>query len=378
MALQDIALNREPAKFARGSEQPSSPENQETVDVSVVIPLLNEAENLESLHAQLDAALSGIYRTYEIIFVDDGSTDGSFEILQEIAARDPHVRVIQLRRNFGQTPAFSAGFDQARGEVIVTMDADLQNDPADIPMLLDKMDEGYDIVSGWRVRRQDQYLKRRLPSKIANALISYMTGVKLHDYGCSLKAYRREVVTNLHLYGEMHRFIPALASWMGVRVAEVPVNHRARRFGRSKYGLSRVTRVILDLITVKFLLNYGTRPIQVFGLVGALCFVLGSAIGLYLSALKIFFGEGLSDRPLLLLAVLLVVLGVQLIIMGLLGELVVRTYYESQNKPTYAIRHHPVPRPVVANDGFAPKGPDGKAPDGKRPRQWRPRSVRGA
>jgi glycosyltransferase involved in cell wall biosynthesis len=243
-----------------------------------------------------------------------------------------------LRRNFGQTAAFSAGFDLARGDVIITMDGDLQNDPADIPLLLEKIDEGYDVVSGWRVNRQDVFLTRRLPSRIANALISKVTGVRLHDYGCSLKAYRAEVVKNIKLYGELHRFIPALAKWVGIQVAEVPVTHYARKYGRSKYGLGRTIKVILDLLTVKFLLDYATRPIQIFGLLGVVCLILGTGLGLYLTTLRLFFNQSLSDRPILLLAILLIMLGVQFVIMGLLGELVVRTYHEAQGKPIYMIR----------------------------------------
>jgi glycosyltransferase involved in cell wall biosynthesis len=309
-----------------------------TIDVSVVIPLLNEEESLPHLYTKLTSTLVQMGRPYEIILVDDGSTDRSFEILKGMQARDPRVQVIRFRRNFGQTAAFSAGFDLARGDVIVTMDADLQNDPNDIPTVLKKIEEGYDIVSGWRVNRQDRVLDRKLPSKVANALISRMTGVYLHDYGCSLKAYRAEVVKNIRLYGEMHRFIPALASWIGVSVAEVPVNHYARKFGRSKYGLGRIFKVFLDLLTVKFLLDYSTRPIQIFGLWGLVCLILGTAMGGYLSTLRLFFNQGLSDRPMLLLAILLVVLGIQFITMGLIGEMLVRTYYEAQNKPIYAVR----------------------------------------
>jgi glycosyltransferase involved in cell wall biosynthesis len=277
-------------------------------------------------------------RSYEIIFVDDGSTDSSLAILKRLQAQDAQLKVISFRRNFGQTAAFAAGFDYAQGDVIVTMDADLQNDPADIPRLLAEIDAGNDVVSGWRVDRQDTFVTRRLPSQLANGLISKLTGVKLHDYGCSLKAYRREVLQNIELYGEMHRFIPALASWMGVRVKEIPVNHRARKFGRSKYGIGRTVRVILDLLTVKFLLHYATRPIQVFGLVGLFSLSSGIALSFYLSVLKLFFGEPLRDRPLLLLAVLLILLGVQSIILGLLGELIIRMYHESRGKPIYMIR----------------------------------------
>lgn len=308
------------------------------IDVSIVIPLLNEVESLNELYAQLKAMIDNLSKYPEVIFVDDGSTDGSYKILKEISEGDPQVRVILLRRNFGQTAAFSAGFDLARGEVIVTMDGDLQNDAADIPMLLDKIDEGYDVVSGWRIHRKDKFLTRKLPSRIANALISWVTGVRLHDYGCSLKAYRREVIDNIRLYGELHRFIPALAKWIGIRVAEVPVNHYPRRFGRSKYGLRRTVKVLLDLMTVKFLLDYATRPIQIFGLLGLISLGSGTLMGLYLSYQKLVYRIALRERPALLLAVLLVVLGVQLITMGLLGEMIVRTYHETQNKPIYLIR----------------------------------------
>jgi glycosyltransferase involved in cell wall biosynthesis len=308
------------------------------VDISIVIPLLNEDESVDLLHASVAAVLDNMDRSAEVIYVDDGSTDGTFIRLKKIAEADERVRVIRLRRNFGQTAAFSAGFDFARGDVIITMDGDLQNDPADIPLLLQKMEEGYDVVSGWRKNRQDVYLTRRLPSQIANGLISRVTGVRLHDYGCSLKAYRREVVKNINLYGDMHRFIPALASWMGIQVAEIPVNHSARKYGRSKYGLGRTVKVVLDLMTVKFLLDYATRPIQIFGLMGLISLAIGVGTGLYLAFLRLVMSQPIGDRPLLLLAVLLVVIGVNLIIMGLLGELVVRTYHEAQGKPIYTIR----------------------------------------
>jgi len=310
----------------------------EGVDVSLVIPLYNEIENISTLHEAILPVLSSLDKDTEIIYVDDGSTDGTFEQLQKIQASDSSVWVIQLRRNFGQAAAFSAGFDFARGNVIITMDGDLQNDPDDIPLLIEKIDQGYDIVSGWRVKRKDNFISRRLPSMIANSIISWVTGVKLHDYGCSLKAYREEVVKNIRLYGELHRFIPAIASWMGIRVAEVPVNHFPRRYGRSKYGLGRTLRVILDLITVKFMLNYATRPLQIFGLAGMASFLAGLVISGYLTILRLFFGESLSDRPILLLGVLLIMLGIQLILMGLLGDLIVRTYHESQDKPIYAVR----------------------------------------
>jgi glycosyltransferase involved in cell wall biosynthesis len=308
------------------------------MDLSIIIPIFNEAENIGPLYAQLKAVLEGLGRSYEIIAVDDGSSDRSFAILQDLCTEDGHLKVIRFRRNFGQTAAFAAGFDHSQGEVVITMDADLQNDPADIPLLLAKVDEGFDVVSGWRVDRQDPFLSRRLPSMIANGLISQVTGVHLHDYGCSLKAYRREVVKGVQLYGELHRFIPALSSWMGVSVAEVPVRHHARRFGKSKYGISRTIRVILDLITVRFLLSYSTRPIQIFGGLGALSFGLGTAFGVYLAFVKLVLGQDIGTRPLLQLAVLLMLVGVQLVSMGLLGELVVRVYYEAQGKRIYMVK----------------------------------------
>jgi len=308
------------------------------VDLSIVIPLYNEEESVRPLLARLFATLSALPQSWEVIIVDDGSRDQSFTVLKELAQGDKRLKVVRFRRNFGQTAAFAAGFDLAQGAIVITMDADLQNDPADIPILLDKIAEGYDIVSGWRIRRQDPFLSRRLPSRVANWLIGRVTGVRLHDYGCSLKAYRLEVVKNIHLYGELHRFIPALASWMGIRVAEVPVHHEPRRFGRSKYGLSRTARVLLDLLTVRFLLFYGTRPSHVFGLLGLLSFGLGLAAALYLSFIKLVLGQSIGNRPLLILSVLLLVVGVQMVTMGLLAELMVRTYHESQRKPIYFVR----------------------------------------
>ncbi len=308
------------------------------MDLSVIIPVFNEAQNLRPLYEQLKAALDASTTEYEIIAIDDGSRDDSFAILKELHQQDTSFKVIRFRRNYGQTAAFAAGFDLAQGDVVITMDADLQNDPADIPLLLNKMAEGYDVVSGWRVARKDPFLTRRLPSMIANWLISTVTGVHLHDYGCSLKAYRQEVVKGVQLYGELHRFIPALSSWMGVEVAEIPVQHHARRFGSSKYGISRTIRVILDLITVRFLLSYSTRPIQIFGGLGLLSFGVGALLGVYLSFVKLALGQDIGSRPLLLLAVLLMLVGVQLVSMGLLGELVVRTYYEAQGKPIYSVR----------------------------------------
>jgi glycosyltransferase involved in cell wall biosynthesis len=307
-------------------------------EISVVIPLYNEAENVEPLYAELSAALSEIGRTYEVIVVDDGSRDDSFARLKAIHERDPRWRVIRFRRNFGQTAGFSAGFDASRGAIVLTIDADLQNDPRDIPKLLAKMEEGYDIVSGWRMKRKEPFLSRRLPSMTANRLISGSTGVVLHDYGCSLKAYRSEVVKNVRLYGDLHRFLPAVASWMGVTVAEVPVNDRERRFGSSKYGISRTLKVQLDLITVRFMLGYANQPLRVFGAVGLAMAALGALLGIYLTVLKLALGQSIGNRPLLLLAVLLVILGVQMVSMGLLAEMVMRTYHEVQDKPIYVIR----------------------------------------
>ncbi len=308
------------------------------MQLSVIIPVFNEEGNIEPLYREIKEALEGFGGGYEILAIDDGSSDDSFTVLKRLHEEDPRVRVIRFRRNFGQTAAFAAGFDLAQGEVIVTMDADLQNDPADIPLLLSTIEEGYDVVSGWRVGRKDPFLTRRLPSMVANWLISQTTGVRLHDYGCSLKAYRSEVIKEVHLYGELHRFIPALTSWMGVRVAEVPVQHHARRFGESKYGLARTIRVLLDLLTVRFLLSYSTRPIQIFGLLGLLSFVIGGVLLAYLGYVRLVLQQPIADRPLILLAILLTMVGVQLVTMGLLGELVVRTYHESQGKPIYALR----------------------------------------
>jgi len=307
-------------------------------ELSVVIPVYNEETNIEPLYRGLKEVLEGLGLSYEIVVVDDGSTDGSFEVLRELHRGDQALKVIRLRRNFGQAAAFAAGFDRAVGETVVSMDADLQFDPADIRTLLDKIAEGYDIVSGWRVDRQEALLTRRLPSMAANWLISRITGVGLHDYGCSLKAYRLEVIRNVRLYGELHRFIPALASSIGVRLAEVPVSHYPRRYGKSKYDLSRTLTVILDLLTVKFLLSYATRPMQVFGLLGIFSFAVGTVIAAYLSFIRLFLGSPIANRPLLLLSILLIFVGVQLVTMGLLGELTIRTYHEAQGKKIYVIR----------------------------------------
>jgi len=310
--------------------------------LSVVIPVLDEAENVAELHRELTASLEPMGRAYEILMVDDGSTDGTLERLLEIEGRDRRVRVLRLRRNFGQTAAFSAGFDHARGEIVVTSDGDLQNDPADIPRLVARLEEGpFDLVCGWRQDRKDPHSKR-VPSWFANRIISWATGVHLHDYGCSLKAIRADVVKNLRLYGEMHRFIPAVASWMGVSVAEMPVNHRPRLRGRSKYGLGRTVRVLLDLFTVKFLLAYGTRPAHLFGGSGLALGAAGTAVLGYLGWVKSVEDEAISGRlPLALLGVLLCMSGMLLVCVGLLAELLVRIYHESQGKPTYVVKELP-------------------------------------
>lgn len=311
------------------------------LDLSIVMPVYEEAGALPGLYAELMTVLSEMGLRYEILAVDDGSQDDSVEVLRRLQAEDPHLKIVRLRRNFGQTAAFAAGFDLAQGVVVITIDADGQNDPADIPRLLEMMQQGdYDIVSGWRADRKEPFVTRRLPSILANRLISQATDVRLHDYGCSLKAYRLEVVKNVQLYGELHRFIPALASRFGVRVTEIPVNDRKRQYGRSKVGLSRTLRVILDLLTVSFLLNYAARPMQLFGLLGLVSGGVGVLLNLYLVSLKVIHGYRykIGDRPLLMLAILLVIIGVQFVIMGLLGEIVVRTYHEAQNKPIYYIR----------------------------------------
>lgn len=308
------------------------------MDLSVVIPLFNEEENADLLYRELSTVLRGMNISYEIVIVDDGSRDKGLEILRNIQQSDPNLVLITFRKNFGQTAAMAAGFDHARGEVIVTMDADLQNDPADIPKVLDKMKEGYDVVAGWRHDRQDPFFSRILPSRIANKIISSATGVRLHDYGCTLKGFRKEVIKEIALYGEMHRFIPAIASGMGISIAEVRVNHRPRRFGSSKYGISRTIRVILDLLTVKFLLNYATRPIHVFGTIGMLSGGTGFILACIMILQRQFFGMPLADRPLFLLTILLMFIGVQFITGGLLAELLARTYHEAQGKPIYYIK----------------------------------------
>ena len=307
--------------------------------LSVVIPLLNEEENIPYLYDELNEVMATIDADYELIFIDDGSTDKSPLLLKELHDKDDHVVVVNFRKNFGQTAAMAAGFDYAKGDVIITMDADLQNDPHDIPLLLEKINEGNDVVTGWRYDRKDAFINRRLPSIIANKIISKTTGVNLHDYGCTLKAFSKDVVKNVKLYGEMHRFIPAIASGMGIDFTEVKVNHRPRRFGTSKYGISRTIRVVLDLLTVKFLLSYATRPIQVFGLMGVISGGIGFIIALIMTFQRQFMGVPLSDRPLLFLAVLLIFIGIQFISLGLIAELQARTYHESQNKPIYFVKN---------------------------------------
>jgi glycosyltransferase involved in cell wall biosynthesis len=308
------------------------------LDVSIVVPVYNEEESVTHLVEQVHAAMVPTGKRYELVLVDDGSSDGTWPLLSRLADADPALNLVRFRRNFGQTAAMQAGLDAARGNQIVTMDADLQNDPADIPMLLQKLDDGYDLVAGWRKYRKDPFINRKLPSMIANRLISVATKVKLHDYGCTLKAMTSDVGKELRLYGEMHRFIPAVASWVGARIVEVPVNHRARQFGRSKYGIGRTLRVVLDLITVRFIQSYLTRPMQVFGLGGLFSLFVGIALCAWLAVEKLFFHARLSDRPLLLLGVLLIVVGLQLLSLGLVADVVSRTYHESQDKRPYYVR----------------------------------------
>lgn len=321
------------------SKAPSSPPAPlESPQLSVVVPVYNEVESLPLLIETIAVALHPSQLSYEIICVDDGSKDGSQELLQRLAQDRSDLRVVILRRNYGQTAAMAAGFHYATGRVLVTLDADLQNDPADIPELLSKLDEGYDLVSGWRKQRQDAALTRLLPSRVANWLISRVTGVQLHDYGCSLKAYRGELVADLKLYGELHRFLPALAFIEGARITEMPVRHHARRFGQSKYGLGRTFRVLMDLLTIFFMKKFLTRPMHVFGLFGLIAMVAGVGLGVYLTILKLGLGQSIGDRPLLILAVVLFLTGVQLFSFGLLAELSMRTYHESQNRPIYRVR----------------------------------------
>jgi glycosyltransferase involved in cell wall biosynthesis len=306
-------------------------------ELSLFLPVMDEEENLRPMHAKIQAALETLGKTAEVIYVDDGSTDRSLQILKDIAAEDPRVRVISLRRNYGQTAAMAAGIDAARGEILIPMDADLQNDPADIKRLLEKLDEGYDVVSGWRKNRQDKLISRKIPSQIANRVISAIGGVHLHDYGCSLKAYRRDVIQDVKLYGEMHRFIPIYASWAGARVTEIPVDHHARTRGKSKYGISRTIKVIFDLMTIKFMASYQTKPIYVFGTFGIIAFLLAMIAGIWAIVLK-FYGTSFILTPLPVITVVMLAISVQFFLMGLLAELLVRTYHESQDKAIYAVR----------------------------------------
>ena len=316
------------------------------VEISIVVPVYNEAESLEVLHDEIALVMQRLGRSWELICVDDGSTDASFRVLERLADRDPRDVAVQLRRNFGQTAAIAAGLEHASGDIIVPMDADLQNDPADIPQLLAKIDEGYDVASGWRRSRADPFWSRRLPSMLANYTISAVLGLKLHDYGCTLKAYRREVLEHVHLYGEMHRLIPAYAASIGARITEVPIHHRARRFGRSKYGLFRTLKVLLDLTTVRFLSGYLTKPIYVFGGAGFSVAAVGVAVTIVVVVQKVAYGVWVHQNPLAWIAGFCFVSALQLILMGLLAELIVRTYHESQAKPIYVVRrvhHHEEP-----------------------------------
>ena len=309
------------------------------MNLSLIIPVYNEEENLPILYDSIQQALHGIKGAWEVIFVDDGSRDKSFEVLSSLVEKDPeHMRVLSFRRNFGQTAAIAAGLDHACGETIVLLDADMQNDPADIPMLLDKLDEGYDLVSGWRKDRKDNRLTRTIPSNLANGLISWTTGVHLHDYGCTLKAYRRDALEGFRLYGEMHRFIPVFAHSVGAKITELPVHHHPRKFGKAKYGLERTIKVILDLFTVKFLLSYSHKPIRLFGGTGFILMALGLLDLIYLFVRRTFWGVPVFTSPLLQLGVMFFILGFQSILMGLIAELLARTYHESQQKPTYTIR----------------------------------------
>jgi glycosyltransferase involved in cell wall biosynthesis len=307
-------------------------------ELSIVIPVYDEVDCLAPLMSEIGAALDALALPAEIIAVDDGSTDGSFSRLRALVAREPRLRVVRLARNYGQTAALAAGIEHARGPIVVTLDADLQNDPADIPKLLAALTDQVDVVNGWRLPRRDPWLTRRLPSQLANRLVSAVTGLHLHDYGCTLRAMRATVARELQLYGELHRFIPALAADVGARVIEVPVAHRPRTLGRSKYGLSRTLRVLLDLLTVKFLSGFSTRPIQLFGLFGLICTAAGLGLVTLLGFQRIFLGVRLADRPIVLLAILMVVVGIQFVSIGLLGEMMVRTYHESQQKPIYRVR----------------------------------------
>jgi glycosyltransferase involved in cell wall biosynthesis len=309
------------------------------MDISVIVPVYNEEENLPLLHKAICRSLNGIGETWELILVDDGSVDGSLNVMRKLAADDvAHIHVVALRRNFGQTAAIAAGIDHARGGIIVLLDADLQNDPDDIPAMLQKLDEGYDVVSGWRKNRKDSLITRNLPSWVANGIISYVTGVHLHDYGCTLKAYRREVLTGFRLYGEMHRFIPVYAHAVGAKIIEMPVNHHPRKFGKAKYGLERTIKVILDLFTVKFLLSFANKPIYLFGGTGIVLIIISTLTMIYLLVRRIIADVSVLSSPFFQLSAMFFIMGFQSILMGLIAELLARTYHESQAKPTYTVR----------------------------------------
>ena len=309
------------------------------MDLSIIVPVYNEEENVPLLYPAVMDAMKDLTLTWELVLVDDGSRDCSLAELEKLAAADPsHVRIVALRRNFGQTAAIAAGIDYSCGEIVILMDADLQNDPADIPMMLVKLDEGYDVVSGWRIHRQDTFLSRTLPSRLANGLISSVTGVHLHDYGCTLKAYRREVITGFRLYGEMHRFIPVYANSIGAKIIEVPVHHHPRRFGKAKYGLERTLKVVLDLFTVKFLNSYASKPIYLFGGVGMVMMFVATLLWIYLFIRRVIFLNPIGNSPILMGAAVILIIGFQSILMGLIAEMQVRTYHESQDKRTYTVR----------------------------------------
>ncbi len=306
--------------------------------LSIVIPVYNEEDNIGPLYDEIIAAIKGLYRDFEIIFINDGSTDRSLQQIKKINQKNSRVKAISFRKNFGQSAAISSGFDYCRGDIVVTLDGDLQNDPADIPRVVDTVLEGYDIVNGWRKDRKDRFFTRKIPSFLGNKLISFITKVKLHDYGCTLRGFTREVVKNLKLYGEMHRYIPAIASRIGIKSIEIPVNHRPRRFGKSKYGLSRTFRVVLDLISIKYLLSFSHRPLQIFGGTGLLMMTTGFCFGLYLAYLRLVQLEGIAGRPMLFFTVLLIFLGFQMITLGLIAEMMSRIYHEGLNKNVYSIR----------------------------------------
>jgi glycosyltransferase involved in cell wall biosynthesis len=331
--------------------------NEPPIRYSIVVPFYNEQENIPPLYVKLTEVMDAIGERYELVFVDDGSKDKTFKVLSDIYEHDPRVNVVQLRRNFGQAPALKAGFDFARGEIIISMDGDLQHDPDEIPRFLEKIEEGYDIVSGWRVTRTDHWLTRQLPSRVANRMMAKLSGVDLHDFGTTFKAYRREVLQEIHLYGELHRFIPALASWAGASVAEVPISNIQRKSGVSNYGISRTVRVLLDLMSVKFLLDYSTKPLQFFGLLGLACLAGGTGIGSWVFIRKAVLNEGILNNhgPLIILGMALVMGGIQFIATGLIGEMLARTYYESQNKPVYTVREFRSRRETMAGRDEPPR-----------------------